>query len=138
MEARVATNRIRILDIPVDCVDEQQALKAIASFLVDKERHQLVFLSLRNLFKARRDPEFRRLLREASLILPVHPGLLRATRWLRRLDLTVFSPVSFVIRLLSLAEQLNRTVYLLGSRKEDRQGTGFHKLLQVEFMAASA
>jgi N-acetylglucosaminyldiphosphoundecaprenol N-acetyl-beta-D-mannosaminyltransferase len=119
VEARVATNRIRILDIPVDCVDEQQALKAIASFLVDKERHQLVFLSLRNLFKARRDPEFRRLLREASLILPVHPGLLRATRWLRRLDLTVFSPVSFVIRLLSLAEQLNRTVYLLGSRKED-------------------
>jgi N-acetylglucosaminyldiphosphoundecaprenol N-acetyl-beta-D-mannosaminyltransferase len=119
VESRVATNRIRILDIPIDCVDEQQALKAIASFLVDKERHQLVFLSLRNLFKARRDPEFRRLLREASLILPVHPGLLRATRWLRKLDLTVFSPVSFVIRLLSLAEQLNRTVYLLGSRKED-------------------
>ncbi|UCF99804.1 MAG: WecB/TagA/CpsF family glycosyltransferase [Spirochaetaceae bacterium] len=113
------TNRIRILDVPVDCVDEQQALKAISSFLADGERHQLVFLTMRNLFKGRRDAEFRRLLREASLILPVHPGLFRATRWLRKLKLTVFSPFSFIIRLLSLTEQLNRTVYLLGSRKED-------------------
>jgi N-acetylglucosaminyldiphosphoundecaprenol N-acetyl-beta-D-mannosaminyltransferase len=117
--ANIATNRIRILDVPVDCVDQEQALKAITSFLADGERHQLVFLNLRNLFKGRRDPEFRRLLREASLILPVHPGLSRATRWLRRLKLTVYSPVSFVVRMLSLAEQLNRTVYLLGSRKVD-------------------
>jgi N-acetylglucosaminyldiphosphoundecaprenol N-acetyl-beta-D-mannosaminyltransferase len=103
----------------VDCVDEQQALKAIAAFAADGERHQLVFLTLRNLFKGRRDPEFRRLLREASLILPVHPGIARATRWLRRLKLTVYSPFSFIIRMLSLSEQLNRTVYLLGARKED-------------------
>jgi N-acetylglucosaminyldiphosphoundecaprenol N-acetyl-beta-D-mannosaminyltransferase len=103
----------------VDCVDEQQALKAIAAFLTDGERHQLVFLNLKNLFKGRRDAEFRRLLRDASLILPVHPGLVRAIRWLRKLKLTVFSPFSFIIRLLSLSEQLNRTVYLLGARKED-------------------
>jgi N-acetylglucosaminyldiphosphoundecaprenol N-acetyl-beta-D-mannosaminyltransferase len=115
----VTTHRIRILDVPVDCVDEQQALKAIASFLADGERHQLVFLNLRNLFKGRRDPEFRRLLREASLILPVHPALGRASRWLRRVKLTVYSPFSFIIRMLSLSEQLNRTVYLLGARKED-------------------
>jgi len=115
----VATNRIRILDVPVDCVDEQQALKAVESFLADKERHQVVFLNLKNLFKGRRDAEFRRLLRGASLILPVYPGLARATRFLRKLTLTVFTPFSFVIRLLSLAERLNRTVYLLGSRKED-------------------
>jgi len=117
--ANVATNRIRILDVPVDCVDEQQALKALAAFLADGERHQLVFLNLKNLFKGRRDPEFRRMLRGASLILPVHPGLARATRWLRKLKLTVFSPFSFIIRMLSLSEQLNRTVYLLGARKED-------------------
>ena len=119
MAANVTTNRIRILDVPVDCVDEQQALKAIESFLMDGERHQLVFLNLKNLFKGRRDAEFRRLLREASLILPVHPGLGRATRWLRKLQLTLYSPFSFIIRLLSLTERLNRTVYLLGARKED-------------------
>jgi N-acetylglucosaminyldiphosphoundecaprenol N-acetyl-beta-D-mannosaminyltransferase len=117
--AKVATNRIRILDVPVDCLDEQQALKAIAAFLADGEQHQLVFLNLRNVFKGRRDPEFRRLLREASLILPVHPGLARTAWLLRKLKLTVYSPFSFVIRVLSLSEQLNRSVYLLGARKED-------------------
>ena len=119
MGANVTTNRIRILDVPVDCVDEQQALKVLASFLMDGEAHQLVFLNLKNLFKGRRDREFRRLLREASLILPVHPGIARATRWLRKLKLTVFSPFSFIIRMLSEVERLNRSVYLLGSRKED-------------------
>jgi N-acetylglucosaminyldiphosphoundecaprenol N-acetyl-beta-D-mannosaminyltransferase len=117
--ANVATNRIRILDVPLDCIDEQQALKAIAAFAEDGQRHQLVFLNLKNFFKGRRDPEFRRLLREASLILPVHPGLGRAVRWLRKLKITVYSPFSFIIRILSLSEQLNRTVYLLGARKED-------------------
>jgi N-acetylglucosaminyldiphosphoundecaprenol N-acetyl-beta-D-mannosaminyltransferase len=115
----VATNRIRILDVPVDCVDEQQALKVIAAILADGEPHQLVFLNLRNLFKGRRDPEFRRLLREASLVLPVHPAVARATSWLRKIKLTVYSPFSFIIRVLSLCEQLNRSVYLLGARKED-------------------
>jgi N-acetylglucosaminyldiphosphoundecaprenol N-acetyl-beta-D-mannosaminyltransferase len=119
VEAHIATNRIRILNTPVDCVDEAQALKAVESFLVDGERHQLVFLNLKNLFRGRRDAEFRRCLREASLVLPVYPGLVRATRWLRKVSLTCFSPFSFAIRLLSLAERLNRTVYLLGSRKED-------------------
>jgi N-acetylglucosaminyldiphosphoundecaprenol N-acetyl-beta-D-mannosaminyltransferase len=103
----------------VDCLDEQQALKAIAAFLADGEQHQLVFLNLKNLFKGRRDPEFRRLLREASLVLPVHSGLARAARLLRKIKLTVYSPFSFVIRVLSLSEQLNRSVYLLGARKED-------------------
>jgi len=115
----VATNRIRILDVPVDCVNEQQALKAIETFLRDGERHQVVFLNLKNLFKARRNAEFRRLLRDASLILPVHPTVARVGRWLRRVNLTVYSPFSFIIRMLSLAERLNQTVYLLGSRKED-------------------
>jgi N-acetylglucosaminyldiphosphoundecaprenol N-acetyl-beta-D-mannosaminyltransferase len=117
--ANVATNRIRILDVPVDHVDEQQALETIAALLSDGQRHQLVFLTLRSLFKGRRDPEFRRLLRDASLILPVHPGLSRATRLLRKFKLTVYSPFSFIIRVLSLSERLNRTVYLLGARKED-------------------
>ena len=78
MGTNLVTNRIRLLNVPVDCVDEQQALKVIASLLTDGQRHQLVFLTLKSYFKGRRDTEFRRLLREASLILPVHPGVSRA------------------------------------------------------------
>jgi N-acetylglucosaminyldiphosphoundecaprenol N-acetyl-beta-D-mannosaminyltransferase len=111
--------RTRLLNVPVDAVSEQQALQEVERLLLDKQHHQILFLTLRGLFRGRRDPEFRRCLREAALVLPVYPGLVRATRFLRRGSLSLYSPFSFVIRLLSVAERLNRTVYLLGARKED-------------------
>lgn len=110
--------RTRLLNVPVDAVTEAQALEQVERLLLDKQHHQILFLTLRGLFRGRRDPEFRRCLREASLILPVYPGLVRAARFLHRGSLSLFSPFSFVIRLLSAAERLNRTVYLLGARKE--------------------
>jgi N-acetylglucosaminyldiphosphoundecaprenol N-acetyl-beta-D-mannosaminyltransferase len=118
METR-QLNRVRLLDVPLDSIEEEQALKAVESFLLDGERHQLVFVTLRGFFKGRRDHEFRRCLREASLVLPVYPGLAGAARFLKRLPLVCYSPFSFVIRVLALVERLNRTVYLLGSHKEE-------------------
>ena len=111
--------RTRLLNVPVDAVDEVQALQEVERLLADKQQHQILFLTLRGLMRGRRDPEFRRCLREAALILPVYPGLVRAARFLHRGTLSLYSPFSFVIRLLSLAERLNGTVYLLGARKED-------------------
>jgi len=111
--------RTRLLNVPVDAVEEAQALQEVERLLGDKQHHQIVFLNLRGLRRGRRDPEFRRCLREAALILPVYPGLVRAARFLRRGALSLYSPFSFVIRLLSAAERLNRSVYLLGARKED-------------------
>jgi N-acetylglucosaminyldiphosphoundecaprenol N-acetyl-beta-D-mannosaminyltransferase len=117
--ATVTVKRVQVLDVPVDCIDQEQALKALEEFLSDRERHQLVFLNRRNLFRGRRDAEFRRCLREASLILPISPAVVRAAGFLRREPLTLFSPFAFVIQLLALAERLNKSVYLLGARKEE-------------------
>jgi len=111
--------RIQVLDVPVECIDQERALKTLEGFLADRERHQLVFLNRPNLFRARRDAEFRRCLREASLVLPVSPAVVRAAAFLKSDPLHLVSPFPFVIRLLALAERLNRSVYLLGSRKEE-------------------
>lgn len=118
MESQSLT-RTRLLNVPVDVVDEAQALAHVERLLLDKQQHQIVFLTLKGLFRGRRDPEFRRCLREAALVLPVYPGLVKAAAFLRRGALSLYSPFSFVIRLLSTAERLNRSVYLLGARKED-------------------
>jgi N-acetylglucosaminyldiphosphoundecaprenol N-acetyl-beta-D-mannosaminyltransferase len=111
--------RVQLLNVPVDSMDQDQALKSVEGFLLDGERHQIVFLSLQRLLAARWNKELRRCLREASLVLPISPSLARGARFLARGTLTVYSPFTFVIRLLSLAERLNRTVYLLGGRKEE-------------------
>jgi N-acetylglucosaminyldiphosphoundecaprenol N-acetyl-beta-D-mannosaminyltransferase len=111
--------RVQLLNVPVDALDQDQALKRVESFLLDGERHQIVFLNRPRLLAARGHNEYRRCLREASLILPVSSSLVRAARFLRKGALTCYSPFTFVIRLLSLAERFNRTVYLLGGRKDE-------------------
>jgi len=78
-----------------------------------------VFLNRERLLAARGHNEYRRCLREASLVLPVSPAIVRGARFLRKGTLTCYSSFTFVIRLLSLAERFNRTVYLLGGRKEE-------------------
>lgn len=63
--------RMQLLDVPVDGLDQDQALKCVEGFLLDGQRHQIVFLSLERLLAARWNAEFRRCLREASLVLPI-------------------------------------------------------------------
>jgi len=111
--------RVQLLNVPVDCLDQDQALKCVEGFLLDGQRHQIVFLSLGRLLAGRINAEFRRCLREASLVLPISPSIARGARFLGKGALTVYSPFTFVIRMLSLAERLNRTVYLLGGRKQE-------------------
>ena len=111
--------RVQLLNVPVDSLDQEQALKRVESFLLDGGRHQIVFLNRERLLAARGHNEYRRCLREASLILPVSPAIVRGARFLRKGTLTCYSSFTFVIRLLSLAERFNRTVYLLGGRKEE-------------------
>ncbi len=115
----IRIKRLRLLNVPVDAVEQELVLKIIERFLLDGEKHQIVFLNRLKLLKARRNVEYRRCLRDASLILPVSRGIVRGVRFLSKRNLTQFDPFPFIVRMLAVVEKLNRTVYLLGSRKED-------------------
>ena len=115
----IRIKRIRLLDVPVDSINQDYALKVVERFLIDQQQHQIVFLDRRKLFKARRNAEFRRCLRDASLILPISKSVVRGARFLRKSNLSLYDPFAFVIRLLAVVERLSKTVYLLGARKED-------------------
>lgn len=115
----IGIRRIQFLNVPVDCVDQENALRAVEAFLQDGQRHQLVFVDRRGLLRARHNPEFRRCLREASLVLPTSREIVNGARFLKEGGFSLFTPFTFVIRLLALAERLNRSVYLLGARKGD-------------------
>ncbi len=111
--------RVDLLGVPVDECDLEGALKAIERFLMDGAKHQIVLLDRRVLFLARRNSEYRRCLRDASLILPVSGGIVRAARFLGSGRLTRFVPFEFIIRSLAQAEKWNRSVYLLGATKPE-------------------
>ena len=109
--------KINFLGVPLSNCDTEGALRALKVFLVDGRQHQVVFLNRKGLFRARHDPEYRRCLQQASLVLPVTTQLVRCVKLLKNERIYRFYPFELMIRLLSLTERLNCSVYLLGARK---------------------
>ena len=109
--------RINFLDLPVDAVDPDNTFKAIVGFLQDCQGHQVTLLNINKLLKARRDLEYQRCIKQSSLILPISRGIVRGVK--KKIPLYRYNPFEFIIRVLILAEKLNRTIYLLGSKKEE-------------------
>jgi N-acetylglucosaminyldiphosphoundecaprenol N-acetyl-beta-D-mannosaminyltransferase len=110
--------RVKVLGVPVDCIDPDMAVRAVESFLDNGQANQIVFLSVRGLLKARHDAETARCLRDAALVLPVSVGLVTGAGFLGAGRLSLFNPYQFVIQILSLIERIKGSVYLLGSRKQ--------------------
>jgi N-acetylglucosaminyldiphosphoundecaprenol N-acetyl-beta-D-mannosaminyltransferase len=110
--------RIKVLDVPVDSIDSEAAGAAVAELLDNGQHNQVVFLSLRGLLRARRDPEIMRCLRDAALILPVSLPIVQGARFLGAGGLSLFNTFEHTIRILSAIEKAKGSVYLLGARKE--------------------
>jgi N-acetylglucosaminyldiphosphoundecaprenol N-acetyl-beta-D-mannosaminyltransferase len=87
--------------------------------LEDGKCHQVMFLSIKGLFRARRDMFYYKCLYESSLILPSSKGIIRGVHFLRRNTAARYNPFDFIISLLSFAEKNGHSVYLLGAKKQD-------------------
>ena len=119
METGAGTvKRIKLLDVPVDCLDPDVAGKVIEELLDNGQHNQVVFLSLRGLLRARHDPELLRCLRDAALVLPVSLAIVQGARFLGAGAPSLYNNFEHVIRLLSVIEKAKGSVYMLGSRKD--------------------
>jgi N-acetylglucosaminyldiphosphoundecaprenol N-acetyl-beta-D-mannosaminyltransferase len=111
--------RISFLGVPVDAIDMDETLKTLERFLQDAQGHQVVLLTQAKLLRARRNVELMRCLRKCDLILPVSRGIIGGAQFQKKQKLHRYNPFEFIIRTLSLAERLDQSIYLLGSRKEE-------------------
>jgi len=109
--------RIKVLDVPVDCIEPDMTAGAVSRLLENGEHNQIVFLTMRGLLKARRDPEFMRCLRDAALILPVSLPIVQGARFLGTGSPSLINRFDHTIRILSVIEKAKGSVYLLGARK---------------------
>ena len=111
--------RYYFLKVPVDVVDEQTCFSLIEKMLSSKQNHQISFLDMKGLFRARRRMLYYKCLYESSLILPTARGIIRGLKFLKRAAAFRYNPFDFVISLLSFAEKNGLSVYLFGARKSD-------------------
>lgn len=73
-------DRVRVLGFPVDVVSERDVLQFVRTRVEEKQPAQIVTLNAEFTIRARKDPEFARVLREADLVTPDSAGVVWAAR----------------------------------------------------------
>ncbi len=115
--------RIFLLNVPVDIVSEDLLEDVISDLLLDKGKHQIVFLTLRGLLKARGNSEYADTVRKASLVIPTSKRILKGAKFLGKTEPVRFMPFDFAIKLLGILEKHHHSLYLAGSKPAELQIT---------------
>lgn len=115
----MAVKRINLMNVPLDILQPED-IDAVTLELIKKEGvQQIVFLTLWDFLKARHNNEFRTMVLNAALVLPLSKSLQAAAKFLN-LDVPVRRrPFDVIIDFLNALEQHYKSIYLFGSRKED-------------------
>ena len=120
--------RIVLLKVPLDIVEPEELPELINSMRLPGGIHgstpaasdnnargrNIVLLSIWDLLRARRNDEYRNYILKADLVLPVSKSLVSGARFLTGKKLVRYMPFKFVISLLSILEQHEYPLYLLG------------------------
>ena len=114
-----SSKRIYLLDIPVDIISLEDLEEKTKEMLSSDEVHQIVFVSTLDLLKARRNTEYEKCLRNASLVIPTTKGIIRGAQFVKKKKVIRHMPFEFVIRLLGALENQNQSLYLLGQKQQD-------------------
>ncbi|MBN1685422.1 MAG: WecB/TagA/CpsF family glycosyltransferase [Spirochaetales bacterium] len=110
--------RLAVLTVPLDLVEEDELEACISSLLADGDRHQIVLMSAWDFVAARGNSAHSIALRTSSLVLTSSKLVVWAARFLRRGDIPRYMPFDFVIRILTILEKKDRSVYLIGGRPD--------------------
>jgi N-acetylglucosaminyldiphosphoundecaprenol N-acetyl-beta-D-mannosaminyltransferase len=115
--------RILLLNVPVDVVSKESIEDIISDLLNDMGRHQIIFLSLRGLIKARGNSEFADTVRRASLVIPTSKRIIMGAKFLSKPIPVRYMPFDFSIKLLGVLEKHHHSLYLAGSNPSELQIT---------------
>jgi N-acetylglucosaminyldiphosphoundecaprenol N-acetyl-beta-D-mannosaminyltransferase len=113
----VAIERISLLGVPLDIVPQEQLLGAIINLLLSKKGGNVVLLSLWDLLRARGSNEYRTYVLNASLVIPISKSMVGGARFLTGKTPIRYMPFDFVVSVLTILEQREFSVYLLGGRQ---------------------
>ena len=108
--------RIRVAGVPVHILASNELEAIIAGALRSDEPFQIVFLRLWDLMRAKWNSEYKRMLEQAGLVVPVSRAILFGARFQEKRTPIRYSPFEFVIRVLGMLERRNHSLYLLGGR----------------------
>ncbi len=111
--------RVNLLNVPLDIVKDQDLEGVVRAIAGNETKNQIILLNFTEFMRCRRDPERQRMLKEAALVLPTSKALVRGIRFLKRGESVRQMPFEFVIRFLAILENINGSIYILGSKNRE-------------------
>jgi N-acetylglucosaminyldiphosphoundecaprenol N-acetyl-beta-D-mannosaminyltransferase len=113
--------RLTVLNVPLDIVPPESLAPAVYRLLNAGETQppegaNIVLLSLWDLLRARRSGDYRNFILGSSMVVPISKSLVGGARFLTGKTPARYMPFDFIISLLSILEDRELSVYLLGSK----------------------
>lgn len=114
----MAVERINLMNVPLDILAPEDIDNVVMSLIEQEGVQQIIFLDIWDFLKARRNNEFREMVLNASLILPVSKSLITAAKFLKLPVPIRRRQFDVVIDFLNAIETRFKSIYILGAQKE--------------------
>jgi len=115
IEKDILTSRIKLFQVGIDQVDNQETIQRIEEFIVSKKPHQIVTPDTLAVLRARKDPEYHAILKSADLVTPDGAGILWAAATLNYPLPERVTGIDIIHNICRLAAKEGYSLYLLGS-----------------------
>jgi exopolysaccharide biosynthesis WecB/TagA/CpsF family protein len=111
----ILTSRIKLFQVGIDQVDNQETIQRIEEFIVSKKSHQIVTPDTLAVLQARKDPEYHAILKSADLVTPDGAGILWAATTLSCPLPERVTGIDIIHNICRLSDKKGYSLYLLGS-----------------------
>lgn len=109
---------VGILGTPIDILDTSEVLARLEQFITERRFHQVATANTDFLINALHDPELRRILRNADLVIPDGMPIVWASRMMGTPLPERVTGADIVPELAALSERKGYRLYMLGAREE--------------------
>ncbi|HZK11265.1 MAG TPA: WecB/TagA/CpsF family glycosyltransferase [Atribacterota bacterium] len=115
IERDILTNRIKLFQVGIDQIDNQETIQKIEKFIVSKKPHQIATPDTLAVLRARKDPEYHKILKSVDLVTPDGAGILWAATTLNYPLPERVTGIDIIHNICRLAARKKYSLYLLGS-----------------------
>lgn len=115
IERDILTSRIKLFQVGIDQVDNQETIQKIEEFIISKKPHHITTPDTLAVLRARKDPEYNAILKSADLVTPDGAGILWAATTLNYPLPERVTGIDIIHNMCRLAAKKGYSLYLLGS-----------------------
>lgn len=119
-----SSKRTRILDVPVDMVDKNETMDIFKKLMSEETCSMIVTPNSEIIVNAAKDPELKRVIEEADLIIPDGVGLVYASRIMGIPLKERVTGIDFLDSILAWLEETGQSIFFLGSKPGDGTDPG--------------